>query len=179
MKILDSIPNNSDLYEDSKKSSYKDSVRTSTSRNDVESWELIAAFFHSAPRWMIYMLNIRNRIVKCFGLKVGMVDEKLVSPPFEVGKQFGVFKLHSVNQTESIIGEDDKHLNFRISFIVDNNENGCELVMSTVVSVNNMFGTVYMFFVKPIHRVLVSVMMKKMNELITEKSLPYYGKLET
>ncbi len=176
MKIVNSIPNNSVLYEGSKNSSYKDSVRISTSRNDVQSWELIAAFFHSAPRWMIYMLNIRNRVVKCFGLKTGMVDEQSISPPFQAGQQFGVFKLYSVNKTESVIGEDDKHLNFRISFIVDN-EN--ELVMSTVVDINNTLGTVYMFFVKPFHRVLVSVMMKKMNKLISEKSLPYYTKNET
>ncbi len=103
MKIVNSIPNNSVLYEGSKNSSYKDSVRISTSRNDVQSWELIAAFFHSAPRWMIYMLNIRNRVVKCFGLKTGMVDEQSVSPPFQAGQQFGVFKLYSVNKTESVI----------------------------------------------------------------------------
>jgi len=178
MKILNSIPVNSVLHEGSKKSSYKDSVRISTSRNDVQSWELIAAFFHSAPKWMVYLLNIRNKIVKKFGLKVGMIDEKLVSPPFESGQQFGVFKLYSVNETESVIGENDKHLDFRISFIVDI-ENGNELVMSTVVNINNRLGTVYMFFVKPIHRILVSIMIKKMNTLISEKSLPYYTQTET
>ena len=176
MKILNSIPDNSVLYEDSKNSSYKDSIRIPTLRNDVQSWELIAAFFHSAPKWMIYMLNIRNKVVKYFGLKTGMVDEKLVSPPFKSGQQFGVFKLYSVGEAESIIGEDDKHLNFRISFMVDN---GNELVMSTVININNMLGTVYMFFVKPFHRILVLAMMKKMEKLIHEKSLPYYAKTET
>lgn len=176
MKILNSIPDNSILYESSKNASYKDSVRISTPRNDVQSGELIAAFFHSAPDWMIHMLKVRNRIVKYFGLKTGMVDAKLVAPPFQSGQQFGVFKLYSINKTESVIGEDDKHLNFRISFIVDNKN---ELVMSTVVDINNTFGTVYMFIVKPIHRILVTVMMKKMNKLISEKSLPYYMKKET
>jgi len=166
------------LYEDSKKSSYKDSVRISTPRNDVQSWELVAAFFHSAPAWMKLLLNLRNKIVKIFGLKVGFVDENEVSPPFEAGQQFGVFKLYTVNSTEAIMGEDDMHLDFRISFMVDNkNEN--ELVMSTIVNIKNRFGTIYMFFVKPFHRLLVSVMIKKMNRLISEKSLPYYAQMET
>lgn len=173
MKMSNFIPESSILYESLKESSYKDSIKISTSRSDVQSWELIAAFFHSAPRWMIFMLNVRNKVVKHFGLKAGMVDENAVSPPFQAGQQFGVFKLYSVNETESVIGEDDKHLNFRISFIVND---GNELVMSTVVDINNRFGTVYMFFVKPFHRILVPVMIRKMSKLISEKSLPYYSK---
>ncbi len=169
MKILNSIPVNSVLYEESKNASYKDSVRILTARNDVKSWELIAAFLHSAPKWMVYLLNIRNKIVKLFGLKVGMIDKELVSPPFKAGQQLGVFKLYSVSETESVIGEDDKHLDFRISFIIDT-KNGNELVMSTVVNINNKLGTVYMFFVKPFHRILVSIMIKKMNTLINLNS---------
>ena len=178
LKIYSSIPVSSILYEESKNSSYKDSVRISTERSDVQSWELIAAFFHSAPTWMKYLLIVRNKIVKYFGLKVGDVDENDVSPPFEAGQKFGVFKLFSVNSTEAVIGEDDVHLNFRISFIIDK-ENENELVMSTIVKINNRFGKVYMFFVKPFHRVLVLTMIKRMNKLINEKSLPYYSKMET
>jgi hypothetical protein len=154
-----------------------DSIRITTERSDVQSWELIAAFFHSAPTWMKYLLNLRNKIVKRFGLKVGLVDENDVSPPFEVGQQFGVFRLFSVNPTEAVIGEDDIHLNFRISFIVDN-KNGNELVMSTVVNTHNVFGKIYMLLVKPFHRILVLVMIKEMNKLISEKSLPYYTQMK-
>jgi len=171
LKIYNSIPLNSTLYECSKKSSYKDSVRISITRNDVQSWELIAAFFYSAPTWIKYLLSLRNKLVKCFGLKVGTLDENEVSPPFEVGQKFGGFKIFSINPTEAVIGEDDVHLDFRISFIVDK-KNGDEIVMSTIVDINNAFGTVYMFVVKPVHRVLVSVMIKKMNKLISEKKLP-------
>ena len=178
MKIFSSIPVNSTLYEDSENSSYKDSVRISTKRSDVQSWELIAAFFHSAPNWVRHLLSLRNKIVKHFGLKVGTVDVNEACPPFVAGQKFCGFKLFSVNSTEGVIGEDDVHLNFRISFLVDK-ENGNELVMSTVVNINNTLGTVYMFFVKPFHRVLISIMIKKMNKLINEKSLPYYVQMET
>ena len=177
MKIYNSIPLDSILFESSKKSSYKDSARISTIRNDIQSWELVAAFFHSAPSWMKHLLSLRNKIVKCFGIKSGSLDVTEINPPFDVGQEFGGFKIYSLNSTEAVIGEDDVHLNFRISFMVDTN-NGGEIVMSTVVDINNFLGTIYMLFVKPIHRVLVSVMIKKMNEIITEKNLPYYIQLK-
>ena len=175
MKISNSIPVNSVLYNQSQSSFYKDSVRHVTKRNDVQSWELVAAFFHSAPTWVKLLLKLRNDIVKHFGLKVGSIDLSEVCPPFESGRNFCGFKLYSVKATEAIMGEDDVHLDFRISFIVDH---GNELIMSTLVNINNTSGKVYMFVVKPFHRLLVSIMIKKMCKLIDEKSLPYYALME-
>jgi len=175
LKIFNSIPACSILYKNSVNASYKDSVKIICNRKDVQSWELVVAFFHSFPFWVKYLLHVRNTIVKRFGLKVGLVDENDVCPPFVVGQRFGVFNLYSINPTEAVIGEDDNHLDFRISFMVENeNENENVLVISTIVNINNRFGTIYMFFVKPFHRVLVSVVIKKMNKLINQKYIPLY-----
>lgn len=191
MKIHSSLPVHSALYKESENSSYKDSIRISTKRDDVQSWELVAAFFHSAPVWMRYLMSLRNIIVKRFGLRAGSIDENEIIPPFETGQKFGGFELFSVTPTEAVMGDDDVHLNFRISLLVDRvvdkaidktadreNGNGNELVLSTVVNINNKLGTVYMFFVKPFHRVIISIMIKKMEKFISEKSLPYYDAME-
>ncbi|MDP3150501.1 MAG: DUF2867 domain-containing protein [Ignavibacteria bacterium] len=130
------------------------------------------AFFSSSPTWINLLLELRNKIVRLFGLKTGatgkysrqMIDEF----KYEPGERFGLFKVFSKSNNELILGEDDKHLNFKVSLLLDKKVTGENiLVVSTVVIFNNWFGRLYFLPVKPFHKLIVPAMVKSVVRQLT------------
>jgi hypothetical protein len=169
------IPSESLLYNESGKYDYTDAYVQPLKRQDVASWELVAAFFMSAPKWVDHLMVLRNKLVSLIGLKGGGIDPTLLSPPYSKGQQIGVFKIQEITQNEVVLGERDRHLDFKTSLLVSCNGDD-ELVVCTVVRINNLFGKLYFLVVKPIHRIIVPIMIKAMARNIDEKLLPQYEK---
>jgi hypothetical protein len=72
-----------------------------------------------------------------------------------------LFKVFDVTPQEVLLGEDDKHLNFRVSFLIEKlGEEEFQLTLITVVNFNNFFGKLYFFPVKPFHKIIVPTMLK-------------------
>jgi hypothetical protein len=63
---------------------------------------------------------------------------------------------------EIILGEDDKHLDFRVSLFLDENTetNQKQLTISTLVKFNNIFGKLYFMPVRPLHKLIVPTILK-------------------
>lgn len=114
--------------------------------------DLLARFiFSHQPSWIGWLIKVRDTIVACFGLKTA---KHLAS----LANRIGVFKVYSTNQTEIVLGEDDKHLDFRISILCSGEaepEGNHQLVFSTVVQCHNRLGRAYIFVIAPFHRLVV------------------------
>jgi len=154
---------------------YVDSYSIKLDRDDVRSWEPIAAFFQSSPKWFNHLFRLRNSIVKKLGLKVGMVNSEKIDLPFHVGDKFGLFELFELNQVEGVLGENDFHLDFRLSFMIDENN---ILHVTTAIVFNNIFGKIYLFLIKPFHKFIVPFSLKKIANDVNNKSLPQHNKVE-
>ena len=79
-------------------------------------------------------------------------------------QQRGIFKVQQRHANEIIIGEDDSHLNFRISILRAGNADdaGAQTVtVSTAVETHNALGRAYMFVVKPFHRIIARSMVQR------------------
>lgn len=127
----------------------------------INSSELGKLFFSSGSPWIKKLFSLRNKIVKIFGLKVSENQEKK-EYNYEPGDQIGLFKVLEKNDHEIIIGEDDKHLNFRVSLMLDNENNqqhNRKLTITTIVTYNNWWGKLYFFPVKPFHKMIVPSML--------------------
>jgi hypothetical protein len=106
-------------------------------------------------------------LVGLFGLKTSgnVTDRDKILENFkgEKGEQIGLFKVFEKTEDEIILGEDDKHLNFRVSLFIDSqNENKTDknLIISTTVKFNNWFGRLYFIPVRPFHKLIVPTMLK-------------------
>ena len=114
--------------------------------------DLLARFiFSHQPFWVGWLLKVRDTIVACFGLKTAKHLASLAS-------RIGAFKVYSTDQTEIVLGEDDKHLDFRISILCSGEaepEGSHQLVLSTVVQCHNRLGRAYLFVIAPFHRLVV------------------------
>lgn len=71
--------------------------------------------------------------------------------------------MFSQTQNEVILGEDDKHLNFRVSLFLERQPNETtnkNLTVSTTVEFNNWLGRLYFLSVRPFHKLIVPAMLK-------------------
>lgn len=135
-------------------------------------------FFSTGPKWIDKLFIFRNTIVKLFGLKTaGNISKRQVlidNFKGEVGEQIGLFKVFYKTENEIILGEDDKHLDFRISLFLEPCHTSIhqkQLTISTLVKFKNSFGKLYFIPVRPFHQQIVPTMLKgiikeieKMNE---------------
>jgi hypothetical protein len=144
--------------------------------NRISITDIARAFFSSAPTWVGILFSIRNRIVSLFGLKTSgnatNQEEILKNCNFQPGDQLGLFKIFARSEDEIIFGEDDKHLNFRVSLLIQNVldvPKEKKLSISTTVKFNNWLGRLYFLPVKPFHQLIVSVMTKRIVQKL-EKS---------
>jgi len=163
------LPSTSLLFNDGKSYDYIDSYRGEfMDRNQtIGATEIGKAFFSSGPKWMEKLFTLRNKIVRVFGLKtpdkIADRTSQLKNFRCEQGDQFGLFKIFNKTNNEIILGEDDKHLNFRVSLFLDhepNNTHKKSLTISTTVIFNNGFGRLYFLPVRPFHKLIVPAMLK-------------------
>ena len=135
--------------------------------NVISSQEIGKYFFTSAPKWTEGLFELRNKIVSIFGLRTSGKSnnrkELLDNFKCEPGEKLGLFTVYDRNENEVILGDDDKHLNFRISLFkenIPNTEGHKNLTISTTVKFNNWFGRLYFLPVKPVHKLIVPRMLK-------------------
>jgi hypothetical protein len=138
--------------------------------NKIGIDDIAEAFVKPLPRWADGLMALRNRIVSLVGLKRSKKTYgEIHSSQFIPGMKVGFFNVYNRTANEVILGEDDKHLNFRVSLFLDHHEGDLSkkiVAITTVVTFNNWMGSVYFFFVKPFHRRIVPAMLKNsFNEL--------------
>ena len=134
-----------------------------TERN-IRPEDLGKAFFTSNIPWVKKLFTLRNKLVAMFGLKGSDKKSKIMKQAeqsdFAIGERFGLFKVLDKKEKEIILGEDDKHLDFKVSLLYAQPEN--KIYISTGVQYHNFFGRLYFFFVKPFHRLVVKSMLNSM-----------------
>lgn len=118
--------------------------------------EVLARFmFANQPAWIAMLMRVRDGIVSAFGLKTG---KHLATLAIEArAERVGIFKIYSKNATEIVVGEDDKHLDFRVSVMRTN----ALLTVSTVVHCHNRLGRVYLLVIAPFHRMVVKASLRR------------------
>jgi hypothetical protein len=119
--------------------------------------EVLARFIFSqqAP-WIGYLMAIRDAVVGRVGLKTAWQLAALEAE--SETSRLGIFKIYVTSPNEIIVGEDDKHLDFRLSVLCsDQPSPGGKryLTMSTVVHCHNRLGRLYILAIAPFHRQVV------------------------
>lgn len=113
--------------------------------------ELARFIFARQPGWANVLMALRDAIVSLFGLKTA---RQLTGAS---GARVGIFKIYSSLAQEVVLGEDDSHLDFRLSLLCAPSGSGGEqrLVLSTVVHCHNLLGRSYILLIAPFHRLIV------------------------
>jgi hypothetical protein len=157
------FPAESQLHPSLDQAFYSDAFEADLIDMSLTPAEIATRAFASTPMWVEGLVQLRDRLVALFGLKmVGRLrpaGTHLSSGP-AVGDAFSIFRVISVDSTELVLGIDDTHLDVRMSFLKRLGDGQASYVISSWVKTHNMLGRIYMLPVAPVHRLLVRLMMR-------------------
>lgn len=173
----ENIPNGS-ILNNNEQLHYVDSFSSTLVEGNFGINTIAYYFVTTSPKWADALMAFRNKIVALFGLKTAAPKTPNLSNPedikIEVGQQLGIFKVYEKMDQELLMGDDDKHLNFRVSILLNRQEGISTVSITTAVKYNNSWGKLYFFFVKPFHRLIVRSVLK---QLVNKINLKYRKQL--
>lgn len=125
--------------------------------------ETLARFvFSRLPPWALTLMAIRDALVAGFGLKTSR--QLRPDTPLQQRERVGLFRIYSREANEIVLGEDDKHLDFRLSLLCTEptaQSPRRELVLSTAVHCHNRLGRTYIALIAPFHRRIVRACLRQ------------------
>ncbi|SPH18753.1 hypothetical protein DEA8626_02296 [Defluviimonas aquaemixtae] len=126
------LPHDSLLKAFAQPGDYLDSFACQSTLNVDQAAERAMNF----PSWVTMLLGMRNLLVAPLGL--------IARPK---GEKIGIFPLDQRSDSELVLGFDDRHLDFRVSVLVD----GRRAFGSAWVHTHNLAGRAYLAAVLPFH----------------------------
>ena len=127
-----------------------DAWRTQINQPEEQVTDIFFAVFGHHPLWMKRVIIARNGVASLFGLETP-ANSEIMNPEirslYRVGDKIGPWPIYALTDTELIAGRDNKHLDFRLSVL---KTGGC-VVFSTVCTVHNTFGKIYLLCIAPFH----------------------------
>ena len=134
--------------------------------------EQLARFlFAQQPAWIHQLMKVRDALVGGLGLKTASQLQRTESGA--PSQRVGIFKIYERHPDEIILGEDDSHLDFRVSVLYtpaamqvgSTPASSPRLTVTTVVHCHNLLGRVYIFVIAPFHRLVVRAGLKRASRL--------------
>jgi hypothetical protein len=150
------VPSASVLSRDLIRTAYfHDSYRAPLTHPELGIIDVFFALFGHTPLWMKMLLIVRNMVARLFGLEVPTVGEIMkptVRNGYSVGEKIGPWLIFFIGDDEIVAGRNNKHLDFRLSVLKARDGDARSVVVSTICSVHNVFGKIYLFLIVPFHR---------------------------
>jgi hypothetical protein len=117
--------------------------------------EALARFMltNQAP-WVAALLWLRDRIVSVFGLKTSSQLQAEHGQSSSV-RRIAFFRIYAQDANEILLGEDDHHLDFRLTVRCEPIGGAMHVVATTVVQCHNTLGRLYLLVIAPFHRLVV------------------------
>jgi Protein of unknown function (DUF2867) len=126
--------------------------------NATDNPELLARFvFAHQARWVAKLLVLRDALVALFGIKT--TRQLRMEGSAGSRERVDIFRIYTRSAHEIILGENDSHLDFRLSVLQQTRSTregrSRYLVLSTVVHCHNGLGRFYILAIAPFHRLVV------------------------
>lgn len=133
---------------------FTDSYQAPLNTPALSVTDLFEAVLGHSPEWIKTLLIVRNRIAGWAGLDVP-ADATIRSfegrADYAVGETIGPWPIFHLSKTELIAGRDNRHLDFRLS-VLKLDGPAPTVAFSTLCTVHNMAGKIYLFFILPFHK---------------------------
>jgi hypothetical protein len=134
---------------------FRDSYRVQLSRKELGIVDIFFGIFAHHPLWMKLLLIVRNKVASLAGLDAPNASEILhieVKDRYVVGEKIGVWPIFWLSQDEIVAGRNNKHMDFRLSVLNIPDGDRTSVVVSTICTVHNLPGKLYLSLVVPFHR---------------------------
>jgi hypothetical protein len=163
---VDTIPTASAIHVYASNAYFSDCFSSVIPYENQSALDLFLLVARQTPTWIDFLMSTRNKVVSKLGLKdlgkLADIELRTASSEYDVGDRVGIFTLYKNTHYEVILEDRDKHLDVKVSVFIEPDGDTAKVSISTVVHVKNTFGKVYMFFVAPVHKIIVPATMKKL-----------------
>lgn len=156
------LPKTSALWRHFQPGDFLDCYRASDVSPDMTLEGAVETAAAHMPGWVSFLMDLRNRMVGPLGLKAGRHGpQPKDTPPDAKVENLGqahdmnylAFKVRERYADELIMGEDDHHLNFRVSIYRD----AAGWYIATWVHPNAWYGWLYLSLVLPFHKTIIRI----------------------
>ncbi|EDP65377.1 hypothetical protein BAL199_11991 [alpha proteobacterium BAL199] len=136
---------------------FLDCYSVTLNRPDLPIEDIAQRLFVGFPAWVRAALVVRDIAVAPFGLKttLNLRYATASQPQAGVGSFINFFRVQSIADNEILLGEDDRHLDFRIS-IRRSGDSPERLSLATWVRTHNTLGRLYLRLITPGHVLIVT-----------------------
>jgi hypothetical protein len=144
-------------------SSFHDSWCAPLAHPELGIVDIFFALFGHTPLWMKSLLIVRNAAARLVGLEAPTVAEIMkprMRETYRVGEKIGPWPIFFIGGNEIVAGRNNKHLDFRLSVLKAADGETASVVVSTICTVHNLFGKIYLFVIVPFHRSGVRSLMR-------------------
>jgi hypothetical protein len=121
-----------------------------------DAGRLAAHMLMGQARWVGWLVALRDMLVAGFGLKTSSQLRDDVATD-----RIDFFRVYDRRRHEIVLGEDDRHLDFRLSVLVEESALCRRLVATTVVTFNHLGGRAYIAGIAPFHRLIVKSSLRR------------------
>ncbi len=134
---------------------FVDAFRIATMDTSLDARHAAEAMVARQPRWIEWLIALRNLLVAPLGLKTSGATEGMMRD------MIGIFPVVSETPERLVAGFNDKHLDFRL--VVDVAPEGPvrSITATTLVLTHNWLGRAYLAVILPFHRLIVPAMLRK------------------
>jgi len=151
------LPQHSALEPLYAKAGFADAFSIDLPSNATDDAERLATHvLMGQARLVGWLVALRDTLVAGFGLKT---SSKLRNDV--MADRLDFFRVYDRRPHEIILGEDDRHLDFRLSILVDESAVCRRLVATTVVTFNHLAGRAYIAAIAPFHRLIVKSSLRR------------------
>jgi Protein of unknown function (DUF2867) len=134
---------------------FVDAYRVETNGRALDARQATERMIGQAPRWVDWLLALRNILVAPFGLKTSGADQT------EPKEMIGMFPVLSETPDRVVAGFNDRHLDFRVVVDVATSDSAQNVTATTLVLTHNLLGRTYLAIILPFHRLIVRTMLRQ------------------
>ncbi|WP_338694355.1 DUF2867 domain-containing protein [Bradyrhizobium sp. 26S5] len=132
-----------------------DAFRIATTHRDLDARHAAEAMVARQPRWIEWLIALRNLLVAPLGLKTSGAADGVARD------MIGIFPVVSETPERLVAGFNDKHLDFRLVVDVAPEGPARSITATTLVLTHNRIGRAYLAVILPFHRLIVPAMLRK------------------
>jgi uncharacterized protein DUF2867 len=124
----------------------------------TDPYVLAKAILTNPPRWFTPLLGLRDLMMAPLGVKTsGQVRHAR-----DGRERIAFFPVLSRSAIELVLGEDDRHLDFRLSVLVIGEDGARRVSVTSVVHCHNTLGHAYLLAIRPFHILVVRGMLQRL-----------------
>tara|TARA_R110002094_G_scaffold221063_1_gene194506 strand:+ start:676 stop:1194 length:519 start_codon:yes stop_codon:yes gene_type:complete len=150
------LPSDSGLHALYRPGDFLDCYSVVLSPPDPPLAEILQYLLIEMPGWARMLMRIRDGIVRVFGIRTSQdfPQDNRFRRVLTVGDHVGFMEVRAITETEIILGQDDRHLDFRVTIYREPGTGG-QVSLATLVHRHNWIGRLYLALIMPFHILIV------------------------